>query len=121
MQCDTRLTEYARWLRQEMAPAERILWGALRNRRLAGYRFRRQQPFGAYILDFYCSAAKLTVELDGVSHLKRTAEDESRDAWITSQGIAILRVWNTHIFDNLDVVKEAIYRKLAERTTHRDK
>ena len=97
-----------------MAPAEKILWRELRDRRLGGHRFRRQQPFGAYILDFYCSAAKVTVELDGVSHLKRTAEDEGRDKWIR-QGVEIVRVWNTHVFDDLDVVKEIIYRKLVER------
>jgi very-short-patch-repair endonuclease len=121
MKHDTRLTEYARWLRQEMAPAEKILRRELRGRRLGGHRFRRQQPFGAYFVDFYCSAAKLAVELDGVSHLQRTAEDLDRDAWIRKYGVELLRVWKTHVFDELDTVKEAIYRKLVERTASETK
>jgi very-short-patch-repair endonuclease len=121
MKRDTRLTEYARWLRHEMAPAEKIMWRELRDRRLGGHRFRRQQPFGAYVVDFYCSAAKLAVELDGVSHLQRTSEDQSRDAWIMSQGVEILRIWNTHVFDDLESVKGQIYRRNEERTAHGEK
>jgi very-short-patch-repair endonuclease len=115
MKRGSRLTENARSLRQNMAPAEAILWRELRGGRLAGHRFRRQHAIGAYIVDFYCPAAKLVVELDGVSHLTRTDEDEARDAWIRTQGVEILRVVNTHVFDELEAVKEEIYRAVERR------
>jgi very-short-patch-repair endonuclease len=58
----------ARRFRQEATEAERRLWGILRNKQFAGLRFRRQQPIGPFVVDFYCSAARLIVELDGGQH-----------------------------------------------------
>jgi very-short-patch-repair endonuclease len=58
----------ARLLRKKATEPERILWRRLRNRKFAGYKFRRQHPFDDYILDFYCPRAKLAIELDGGGH-----------------------------------------------------
>ena len=65
-----------------MTPSEAVLWRALRANRFQGLRFRRQHPFGPYILDFYCDAAKLAVEVDGGFHLleDRQLLDAERDA-----------------------------------------
>jgi very-short-patch-repair endonuclease len=67
----------ARELRREMTVPERVVWQALRDRRLAGWRFRRQAAIGPYIVDFYCHAARLVLEIDGLSHVGRGDEDAS--------------------------------------------
>ncbi|MFL5239582.1 MAG: endonuclease domain-containing protein, partial [Rhizomicrobium sp.] len=66
--------EAARQLRLNATDAERKLWYCLRDKRVLGLRFRRQQPIGPYIADFYCSAAKLVVELDGSQHADTRAQ-----------------------------------------------
>ncbi len=73
-----------------------MLWRALRARRFAGFKFRRQHLVGDYILDFYCADAKLAVELDGSQHghpegIQRDAE---RGKFLTEQGVATIRFWN---------------------------
>ena len=64
------LLDHARQMRRDPTPAERKLWHKLRNHRLAGLKFRRQQPLGPFIADFCCPSAKLVVEVDGVSHIE---------------------------------------------------
>ena len=83
----------ARELRREMTLPEVVLWQALRKSRLAALRFRRQHPFGPYILDFYCAATRLAVEVDGVAHDAgaRVLHDEQRSAWLAQRGINVLR------------------------------
>ena len=76
MKTNPTLTARARELRKNMTPAERILWKALRGRRFVNYKFRRQQPFGEYILDFYCSNTQIELEIDGETHLGREPHDE---------------------------------------------
>ncbi|MDF1855541.1 endonuclease domain-containing protein [Pseudooceanicola sp.] len=93
-------TARARQLRQEMTPAERLLWWHLRNRRLLGLKFRRQVPIGPYIADFYCAEQRLVIETDGGGHAD-SAADRARDAWMRAQGLTPLRVWNTDITGNL--------------------
>ena len=65
---DPHLMHNGRNLRKNMTPAEWRLWQHLRGKRLGGYRFRRQQPLGQYILDFVCVDAKLVIEIDGGQH-----------------------------------------------------
>jgi very-short-patch-repair endonuclease len=95
-------------MRKDAAPAERLLWLKLRNRQLGGFRFRRQQPIGIYIADFYCGECKLVVESDGDSHSERVEHDDVRDAFMRERGLTILRFDNTDVFDHTDVVLEAI-------------
>jgi very-short-patch-repair endonuclease len=95
-------------MRKDAAPAERLLWSKLRNRQLGGFRFRRQQPIGMYIADFYCSACKLVVESDGDSHSDRLKSDENRDSFMREHGLTVLRFVNSDVFDHTDVVLEGI-------------
>ncbi|ADG09476.1 endonuclease domain-containing protein [Caulobacter segnis] len=83
----------AKSLRREMTPPEVILWVRLRSRQPGGPRIRRQHPIGPYIADFYCSQARLVIEIDGWGHNMggQGARDERRDAWMRDQGLEILR------------------------------
>jgi very-short-patch-repair endonuclease len=77
-----------------MTLPEIVLWQALRKGRLAGLRFRRQHPIGPYVTDFYCAAAKLAVEVDGLAHdaAAQVVHDNRRDRWLTAHGISVLRI-----------------------------
>jgi very-short-patch-repair endonuclease len=100
----------ARALRVSQTNAEAKLWYALRNRRLARWKFRRQHPIDRYIVDFVTLAGKLIVEVDGVTHstpleLKR---DRARSAVLEACGFHIARVSNSEIYENLEGVLEMI-------------
>jgi very-short-patch-repair endonuclease len=88
--------EFSRRLRRKQTPEEKDLWKAFRDRRFAGFKFRRQHEVAPYFLDFYCPLAKLAVELDGSGHgLPGQADhDTGRDAFLAVKGIAVLRFWN---------------------------
>ena len=95
------LQERAKELRQTMTEAERVLWEALRGRRLAGLRFRRQHPVGQFVLDFYCPAAKLCVEVDGGIHDAQAEQDAERSAALAACGYRVVRVRNEEVLENL--------------------
>jgi very-short-patch-repair endonuclease len=82
------IRERAKNLRRVMTQPERILWFLLRRQNL---HFRRQHPIGPYILDFYCAAAKLCVEVDGPVHDEQPERDQRRTAWLAKEGIRVLR------------------------------
>lgn len=102
--------ELARELRKQSTPAEKILWERLRNRGLAGLRFRRQQPIGSSVVDFYCSELRLVVELEGSAHdePEQRLHDDARFAELSSKGFRILRVRNDLIHTSLDEVLQRI-------------
>jgi very-short-patch-repair endonuclease len=102
-----RLTDAARALRGRSTEAEMRLWHHLRAHRLCGFKFKRQQPMGPYIVDFVCFDAKLIVEADGSQHLDSLA-DQDRDAWFEAQGYRVLRFWNDDILLRAPQVLEAI-------------
>ncbi len=106
-----KLLEHARELRQESTDAEQFLWKLLRNRTLYDAKFRRQHPFGSYILDFYCKEAKLAIELDGSGHLEgfQAAYDEVRSQNLETEGLRVLRFWINDVFNNTQVVLEEIW------------
>lgn len=110
------LYQRARGLRREMTPAEIILWKVLRDRRLTGFKFRRQQPVGQYIADFFCAAARLIVELDGDSHAGREVEDAVRQAALESLGYRVMRFINPQVYEDPDTVLEAIWQVCQDRT-----
>jgi very-short-patch-repair endonuclease len=109
----------ARRLRAEASDAERKLWSYLRRKQMASLRFRRQHPIGPYIVDFYCSAAKLVVELDGSQHGedKAVAYDRARTEWLEARGFHVLRIWNHEFFKNRDEALERIWRTLKDRVS----
>ena len=110
-----RLRAHAREMRREAAPAEQKLWWKLRDRRLSGFKFRRQQPVGRFIADFYCAECRLAVELDGDTHDGREKYDEARTQWLAANGIAVIRFLNTDVHKNLDAVVDAIFKACEER------
>src|SRR5690349_1142787 len=77
-----------------MSLPEVLLWSATKGRQVDGLQFRKQHPIGPYVLDFYCDAAKLAVEVDGASHgtEDRPDRDERRDAWLAGKGVRTLRL-----------------------------
>ncbi|MBL4929253.1 endonuclease domain-containing protein [Fuscibacter oryzae] len=114
MRQNDRQTSFARAMRQSPTEAERALWLALRDRRLCGHKFRRQVPFGPFIVDFHCADARLIVEADGSQH--GDAADMARDAWLRAQGQTVLHFWNTDILTNLPGVLDTILAAIAEAT-----
>ncbi len=83
------------------------LWFALRDRRLNGIKFVRQQAIGPYVVDFVCRAEWLVIEVDGGQH-SESAHDRGRDATLASEGYRVMRFWNTDVLKNIDGVLQAI-------------
>jgi len=94
--------------RKQPTIAEKLLWNALRGRRLVGLKFRRQHPLGPYIVDFCCPERHLIVEVDGEVHANQRDYDDARTAHLAAHGYQILRVDNDDVFDHLDAVLNAI-------------
>ncbi|HZP75624.1 MAG TPA: DUF559 domain-containing protein [Pseudolabrys sp.] len=97
----------SRELRHSQTDAERKLWFALRDRRLAGHKIVRQEPIGLYIADFVCREQKLIIEVDGSQHAD-SLRDKVRDAFLQSEGYRVLRFWNTDVLKNKDGVLSVI-------------
>lgn len=97
-------------LRTTATPAERRLWLHLKNNQLQGRKFRRQFSVHNYILDFYCPAEQLAVELDGAHHYTTAGRltDMERDAFLRAQGIRVLRFENRLVFEQMQAVLEEI-------------
>ena len=106
----------ARRLRREATDAERRLWAILRDRRLAGYRFRRQHPVGSYILDFACTRYLLAVEADGSQHAD-SSPDDRRTAFLEKEGWRVLRFWNNDILRDTHTIVLAILAALRDAET----
>jgi len=102
------LTDRARQLRVDHTRSERRLWSALRNRNLGGWKFKRQVPRGAYIVDFLSAEAGLVVELDGGQHSEQVDYDERRTAWLEADGLRVIRFWNQAIEEDLAAVCDQI-------------
>jgi ATP-dependent helicase HrpA/adenine-specific DNA-methyltransferase len=100
---------FARALRQNPTDAESRLWRHLRGKQMEGIRFRRQQPIGPYIVDFFCAEARLIVEVDGGQH----AEDsDTRTRWLEARGYRVIRFWNNDVLSNTEGVLTMILRAL---------
>ena len=101
-----------RRLRRNMTDAERRLWRSLQRKQLGGFKFRRQHPFGDYIIDFVCLKAKLAVEVDGGQHAGDV--DAARTRFLERAGFRVLRFWNNDVLRDTEAVAGAIYRALAD-------
>ena len=110
--------QIARQFRHNQTNEEKELWRALRGRRFAGFKFRRQHTVGGRILDFYCADAKLAVELDGVQHglPESIQRDETREQFLTEQGIETIRFWNHQWRENREGCLLAIWDALQRLT-----
>jgi len=98
-----------------MTEPERTLWSLLRRNEL-GLHFRRQHPIGPYILDFYCAAAKLAVEVDGPAHEDQQERDHRRTNWLASEGVRVIRFSTTDISTKPAAVLSAIARAAPPST-----
>ena len=98
----------ARELRQTSTEAERKLWSLVRNRKIAGCKFRRQVPIDRYFADFACLEARLIVELDGGQHAEQVAYDAGRTKDLEACGWTVLRFWNRRVLENPEGVAMAI-------------
>jgi len=98
----------ARDLRKAMTDAERKLWQRLRSDQL-GVKFRRQHPFGRYVLDFVCLERCLVIEVDGSQHAEDQAYDEKRTEQLRVSGFTVLRFWNNEVLNETDAVVQAIW------------
>ena len=105
-----KLYQYARELRQEPTVSEKLLWTAIRNRKLNNLKFRRQHTIDKFIVDFYCNEKKLVIELDGGVHdIKRNKEyDDARTAMLAGLNICVLRFRNEEIIKDIEIVLEKI-------------
>jgi very-short-patch-repair endonuclease len=111
-----RATSAARKLRRKMTLPEVIIWHSLRQRP-NGLKFRRQHPTGPYVLDFFCSDARLAIEIDGAAHSRgdRPTRDAARDEWLQSAGIKTLRIAAADVLGDADAVLRWITEKASER------
>ena len=102
----------ARELRREATDAERRLW-PLRSSQLDGVKFRRQHPIPPYIVDFYCDAARLVVELDGSQHTEEA--DRARTRFLETKGLTVLRFWDNDVLLQTEAIIEAIWSAIGPR------
>jgi very-short-patch-repair endonuclease len=107
--------ERSKAFRKGMTPAESRLWTALRGKRLDGVRFRRQQIIDGFIVDFYCHAAGLVVEVDGSVHDEQAEYDAARDGILATRGIRILRFSNDAVMNDLTGVLDVIQAAIGQR------
>jgi very-short-patch-repair endonuclease len=94
-----------------MTDAERKLWYALRDRRFARFKFRRQVPLGPFIADFVCFEQRLVIEVDGGQHAD-SARDRMRDRWFAANEFHVMRFWNNDVLRNLEGVKTVLAQTL---------
>jgi len=90
------------------------MWSLLRDRRLAGFKFRRQQIIGRFIVDFVCYRRKLIIELDGGQHFEDKKYDDKRTHFLELQGYRVMRFWNVDLKGDAEKILIKIYRKLME-------
>ena len=111
------LKDKARQLRKNLTDSEKALWSRLRNKQLLGVQFYRQKPIGEYIVDFFAPRAKLVVEVDGAQHMEgdHALKDGTRDGYLVSLGLKVLRFNSREVLKESDAVVEAIYRIAAEQ------
>jgi very-short-patch-repair endonuclease len=108
-----RLVGHARAMRREPTDAEKRLWFALKDRRLATYKFRRQHAIDRYIVDFACLEAQLIIELDGGQHAGQVRYDDKRTQRLQALGFRVLRFWNNDALSNAEGVLTMILAALA--------
>lgn len=100
--------EIAKRLRREGTAEESVLWEALPARRLEGRKFRRQQPVGPFVVDFFCAAERLVVEVDGGVHESQADLDAERQALLESTGLRFVRLADNMVRSDLPAALRAI-------------
>jgi len=113
------LKERRRQLRNSLTPAEALLWKNLQRSQVGGRKFRRQHSVGSYVVDFYCPAWRLAVELDGQGHFDSTRSeyDVKRMRFLEQEGICVLRFENRQVFESFGEVLTAIQVHLKDSSS----
>jgi very-short-patch-repair endonuclease len=106
----------ARALRRNMTDAERILWRSLRDRKMGGWKFRRQHPIRPFIVDFVCVERRLIIEVDGGQHASKVQADASRSSYLRKKGYKILRFWNNQVLNESEAILDMILAALNDDT-----
>ncbi len=114
-----KLKPLARQMRKEPTLAEATLWQRIRGKQLLGYKFRRQHALERFIVDFYCSEAKLIIEVDGPIHEYNPEEDAIRQKFLEEMGFRVVRFTNVEVLKQLDSVLDEIVKVLDEQTASR--
>lgn len=123
----SRKVRYARRLRKRMTPAESVLWQAIRGRKCAGAKFRRQVPVAWYVVDFLCREYSVIIEIDGGIHKEQLQYDAEREQDLQERGFHILRFSNEQVLHNLPSVLSTISSSLTPNPspsappTHRER
>ena len=115
---DPRLRERRRALRANSTPAEQKMWRIVRDRRLGGFKFRRQHGIGPFVLDFYCSEAKLAVELNGSVHDNpaRAEYDGERQEYLAALGLRVVRFSNGEVLREPNRIAESLMMILSQES-----
>ena len=111
---NSQLKSRRRSLRANQTQAETELWQRLRTKRFFGHKFYRQYSVGNFILDFFCPALGLAIEVDGGQHAERIDYDHERTEYLKSNNITVLRFWNNDVMNNLDGVLTEIYNFVSK-------
>lgn len=114
---DEKSIRLARRLRLDQTNAETVLWNRIRNRRIDGNKFVRQEPIIGYICDFVCREKRLVIEVDGGQH-NESVGDAVRDERLREKGYKVLRFWNNEVLGNIEGVLTIIPSELAEAAPH---
>ena len=114
---NNKLKQFSRALRSNLTDAEQHLWYRLRNKQLCGVQFYRQKPLLSFIVDFYCTKAKLVIEVDGAQHFETDylAKDAARDVALEKTGLKVLRFDDGQVLREIESVMAVIYAEVVER------
>jgi len=107
-----RSRQFARTMRRQPTVCEKRFWWLVKDRRLGGYKFKRQVLIGSYIADFVCVEQRLIVELDGSQYDHQRMYDVRRDAFLQSKGYRVMRIWDSEFFENIDGAMDVVLREL---------
>ncbi len=112
-----KLKNRSRILRKNLTDAERLLWSKIRKKQVKGLQFYRQKPIGNYIVDYYCHAANLVIEVDGGQHYIESGRkrDAIRDHYLETMGLTVLRFSDVDVLTNMEGVIQRIYERLNEK------
>jgi very-short-patch-repair endonuclease len=108
--------ETAKILRKNMTLQEKLLWEKLKLKKICGARFRSQHPIDFFIVDFYCHAARLVVEIDGKHHSNQKDYDDGRSAEMEKHFIKVIRFTNSEVENNIDNVIKVIEDEVKKRS-----